>query len=81
LGEVAEKTISKVQNSFAEALHVIGNNSQAFIHEVRRLAESPDEVEITFGLKASGEFGTFAIAKANAEANYTVKLKWKKTEV
>ena len=80
IGEVVEKTITKAQNSLADALHVIGKNSQAFLAEVRRLAESPDEFEITFGLKASGEFGTFAIAKANAEANYTVKLKWTKAE-
>ncbi len=39
-----------------------------------------DEVEVKFGLKATGEVGnnTFAIGKAGVEANYEVTLKWKK---
>ncbi|OQY46553.1 MAG: hypothetical protein B6242_07455 [Anaerolineaceae bacterium 4572_78] len=38
-----------------------------------------DEVEVTFGLKATGDAGNFAIGKVGAEANYSVKLKWKNT--
>ncbi|NCP88428.1 MAG: hypothetical protein CO094_13910 [Anaerolineae bacterium CG_4_9_14_3_um_filter_57_17] len=39
-----------------------------------------DEVEVKFGLKATGEFGNnmFAVGKAGVEANYEVTLKWKK---
>ncbi len=39
-----------------------------------------DEVEVKFGLKATGEFGSnmFAVGKAGVEANYEVTLKWKK---
>jgi hypothetical protein len=39
-----------------------------------------DEVEIKFGLKATGEIGNnlLAISKAGVEANYEVTLKWKK---
>ena len=39
-----------------------------------------DEVEVKFGLKATGEFGNnmFAVGKAGIEANYEVTLKWKK---
>ena len=33
---------------------------------------------MTFSLKATGEVGNFAVAKAGAEANYTVKLTWKR---
>lgn len=35
-----------------------------------------DEVEVIFGLKATGEAGNFAIGQVGVEANYTVKLKW-----
>ena len=35
-----------------------------------------DEVEVSFGLKAVGEAGNFAIGKVGMEANYVVKLKW-----
>jgi len=79
IGEAAEKVIGKAQESFKDALRIVGHNAEAFIEEVRRLACRPDEMEVTFGLKASGEFGNFAIAKAVGEANYAVKLKWTTT--
>jgi hypothetical protein len=44
------------------------------------LADKPDEVEITFGLKASGELGSLVVAKASVEASYSVTLKWKQAE-
>jgi hypothetical protein len=39
-----------------------------------------DEVEVSFGLTATGEFGNnvFAISKSGVEANYLVKMKWVK---
>lgn len=39
-----------------------------------------DEVEVTFGLKATSEIGNnlFAVGKAGVEANYEVTLKWAK---
>jgi len=38
--------------------------------------EDPDEVELTFGIKASVEMNALVVAKAGGEANYSVKLKW-----
>ena len=35
-----------------------------------------DEVEVTFGIKAVGEAGIFAVGKVGTEANYEVTLKW-----
>lgn len=39
-----------------------------------------DEVEVTFGIKAVGEAGNFAVGKVGAEANYEVTLKWSAKE-
>lgn len=40
---------------------------------------APDELEITFGLKAAGELGgAIVIARASVEANYSVKMTWRK---
>ena len=36
-----------------------------------------EEVEISFGLKAMGELGNFAVGKSGAETNYKVTLKWR----
>lgn len=78
LGEIVDNTVAKAQNSFQSALKVVRQNAQAFISEMREIKYSPDEVEVSFGIKATGELGNFAIGKVNGEANYTVTLKWKK---
>lgn len=39
-----------------------------------------DETEVSFGIKASGEGAFFCFAKASAEAQFNVKLTWKKRE-
>ena len=39
-----------------------------------------DEIEVTFGLKAMGEAGNFAVGKLGGEANYEVTLKWSNKE-
>jgi hypothetical protein len=48
---------------------------------VERLkALSPDKVELTFGIKASGEGKVLCFAKAGAEAQFSVKLSWDNTK-
>jgi Trypsin-co-occurring domain 1 len=56
---------------------VIKQNVQGMIEAVRVLPDPPSEIEITFGLKATGEAGNIAVGKAGTEANYNVKLTWK----
>lgn len=76
LGEVLGNTVASAQNTFHSALRVVRRNAEAFIFEMREMELAPDEIEVTFGLKATGELGNFAIGKANGEANYTVRMKW-----
>jgi len=78
LEEKVQEAVGQTQAVFEDALDVVRRVAGAFIKKVRSLGDPPDEVEVTFGLKATGEFGTFAVAKAGAEANYTVKLTWKR---
>jgi len=80
LKEQAEKAVAQAQATFEQGLEIVRHNATAFIKKVRSLSDPPDEVEMAFGLKATGELGNFAIAKAGAEANYTVKLTWKRDE-
>jgi len=37
------------------------------------------EMEVSFGIKATGELSNFAVGKVGLEANYQVKLIWKKS--
>jgi len=80
LKEEAEKAIVQAQTTFEQGLTIVRQNAAAFIKKLRDLSDPPSEVEITFGLKATGEVGNFAIAKAGTEANYTVKLTWKRED-
>ena len=78
LGDKIESTVQEVQTKFEDAMGVVRENAQTIINKVKDLSDPPDEVEVTFGLKAAGELGNFAVAKASAEANYTVKMTWKR---
>ena len=68
-------TIKAANQKFEAAFAGVKKSAVA----LRRLLEElrADEVEVTFGLKATGDLGNFAVGKVGAEANYTVTLKWK----
>lgn len=80
LGERIGETVVQARATFEEGLEIVRRHAAAFIQKLRGLSDPPDEMEVTFGLKATGELGNFAVAKAGAEASYTVKLKWKRAE-
>lgn len=80
LREWTGEAVAQASATFEEGLEVVRRNAAAFIKKLRGLSDPPDEIEVTFGLKATGELGNFAVAKAGAEASYTVKLKWKRPE-
>ena len=61
---------------FGQAVENARKSAMVIMDKVRELG--PDEVEVTFGLKASGELGNLVVAKAGVEASYSIKLKWKK---
>ena len=80
LNEIAGKAITAAQMPFEQAVgYIIQRNAKVFLRAIRDLPQQdhPESLEVTFGLKATGEAGNAAIAKATGEANYTVKLTWK----
>ena len=78
LRETAQKAVAQAQATFEDALQrVLVHNAEALVEAVEHLPSQPETVEVTFGLKATGEVGNFAISKAGGEANFTIKLVWK----
>lgn len=76
--ERLQDTVVTAQATFSKTIkQAIQSNVQGFIDAVESLPNPPTEVEITFGLKATGEVGNIAVGKAGGEVNYTVKLSWK----
>jgi len=49
----------------------------ALVEGIRGMADAPDEVEVKFGIRLSGELGA-VIAKTSADANFEVSLRWTK---
>jgi len=77
VADTMQKTVAQAQATFEGALdRVVRQNAQALIQSVRNLAEQPSELEVTFGLKATGEVGNIAIARGGGEANFTIRLLW-----
>lgn len=70
---------SKVDRSipFEEASSAIKENARHLKEELTEL--TPDEVEISCGLKFGAEGGNsvWGLAKVTGEASYTVTMKWK----
>lgn len=70
--------IIKAEKQFKDALASVKQSVKTLGHELSELA--PDEVEVTFGVKTTGEAGMFAVCKVGGEMNYEVKLRWSKQE-
>ena len=78
--DAAKETAEQARQSFDSAIENVRKSANLLVTKLRDLSEPPDEMEVTFSLKASGELGNIAVGKARAEANYSVTLKWKKEE-
>lgn len=79
IAERIQDNLAKAQATFDNALAaLIRNSAGAFVRAVNSLDDVPDQIEISFGIKATGEVGNFAVGKLSGDANYTVKLTWSK---
>ena len=72
-----QQVVVQAKTSFADAMDKIKPVAANIIGKVRELKDSPDEVEVKFGVKMTAEMGA-VIASANVEGNYEITLKWKK---
>ena len=68
--------IIKAEKQFKDALASVKESVKTMGQELAEL--DPDEVEVTFGIKTTGEAGFFAVCKVGGEMNYEVKLRWSK---
>lgn len=76
-----EEDVEKHAHSFEASLEGVRKMAGSLVKKLREgLTDQPSEVEVSFGLKASGEVGGFLVARAAMEANYAVTLKWKEKE-
>jgi len=71
--------VTVVQSGFEEAVRrAVSVNAGAFLAAADALENPPDEMEVTFGLKATGEVGNLAVGKVAGESNYEIRMVWKR---
>jgi len=70
----------KAQQSFDASVEAVRRSADLLVTKLRGLSTPPDEMQVTFGLKASGEMGGLTVARTGAttEVNFVVMLKWQK---
>ena len=77
-GLSASAVVERAQTSFEDALEKAQPIASGLIGRLRSTADSPDEVQVEFGLSLSANVGAILVAGASAGANYKVTLTWKK---
>jgi hypothetical protein len=74
-----EEDSGLVTTAFTKGMDLIQTCAEKVAETVQKVSDAtrPDEVEVKFGVKLSGETGALAlIAKAGTEAHMEVTLKW-----
>jgi hypothetical protein len=67
--------------SFEKSVESISKMAAALVQNLREgHSEQPEEVQVNFGLKASGDVGGLIVSRGGAESNYNVMLRWRKPE-
>jgi hypothetical protein len=77
----AGEVVAVAQTGFDEAVRrAVGLNVPAFLAAAEALQDPPAEMEITFGLKGTGEVGNVAVGKVAGECSYQVKMVWRRRQ-
>jgi hypothetical protein len=69
------EAVVRAGQTFEQAIERVTPAFSALLARIRAVAESPDEVEIEFGLKLNTEVGAI-IARTGGEANFRVLVRW-----
>lgn len=73
-GENASETSTP---SFEKSIEGLRKMAAVMVSSLREgFSVEPDEVSISFGVKASAELGNLLIARGGMDANYNVSLRW-----
>ena len=78
--DAAKEAAIAASQSFDASVENVRRAADLLVGKLRSISAPPDELTVSFGLKASGDLGNLAIGKVGGEANYAVTLKWKKED-
>jgi hypothetical protein len=72
-GEAAQRAGESFESAFSRLQPV----ATTVVEKLRHAADSPDEIQVEFGVQLSADFGA-VVARASGEANFKVTLTWKR---
>ncbi len=73
-----EGSAEKAALSFEKSFNSVRKMAATMLKDLREgFTQEPEEVSITFGLKASAELGNLIVARGGMDANYGVTLRWR----
>lgn len=79
IGDRLQDGVARAQATFERALGgLVERSAGAFVRAVNAMDDPPDQIEMQFAIKATGEAGNLAVGKLGGDANYSVKLTWNK---
>lgn len=79
-GSDPERSTEATKASFDSAMDQVRASANLVVSKLRDLSQPPDEMEVTFGLKASVEAGALFVAKGGNEANFNITLRWQRDD-
>lgn len=65
------------QGTFDASVESVRRSAELLVSKLRSLSAPPDELEISFSLKASSEAASLVVGKAGSDANFGVLLRWR----
>ena len=67
--------VSRADETVEAAFARVKPAAVALVDGLRGMVDAPDQIEVTFGIRLSGEVGA-VIAKTSADANFEVSMRW-----
>jgi len=72
-----QRVVQQAQQTFEQAVSRVQPAIQGLLHELRSLAETPEQIQVEFGLQLSAEVGAF-VAGASTTGNFKVSMTWQR---
>src|SRR3954449_1217543 len=76
-GDRDVRVVEQAQQSFERAVDKVQPAIQGLVERLRTVAETPEEIQVEFGLQMSAEVGAF-VAGVSSSGNFKVSVKWKR---
>jgi hypothetical protein len=71
------RVVEQARQSFEQAVARVQPAVQGLLTQLRSLAESPEQIQVEFGLQLSAEVGAF-VAGASTTGNFKVSMTWRR---